>query len=359
MAASYATLEAGDAIENVTVVANGEGLASRAAKAIEILGAASVTGSSFTANYGSFKLNDDEWSTKLDRFADSDVIVRNGAVEIGLSDASRGVVENVSVNGNGTISVNATRIAQSEFRMDRSSGDFGPEGSTRAIVLAALKTIDGVSAETSGEKAYIYVMSDSITDFTAHAENANVYTYGTISGADIRADWEIYHYSVARVRNNPGAMNGIVTASHEAWLKSAVQNNVDLFDVRDVSNGGEIRAWYVRDIRSSSFDAYQHASISASGMIENTHVVVRATDYKPLDHDREATVTAAAMRDSSVTAVNKITVNVNDIDRTQLTAEAVVVKADTIDAGLITASNVSINELNAGSGVTVGGDAAS
>ena len=56
--------------------------------------------------------------------------------------------------------------------------------------------------------------------------------------------------------------------------------------------------------------------------------------------------------------VNKITVNVNDIDRTQLTAEAVVVKADTIDAGLITASNVSINELNAGSGVTVGGDAA-
>ena len=57
-------------------------------------------------------------------------------------------------------------------------------------------------------------MSDSITDLTAHAQNANVYTYGSISGADIRADWEIYHYSVALVLNNPGAMNGIVTASH-------------------------------------------------------------------------------------------------------------------------------------------------
>ena len=108
VADSYATLQAGGAIENVTVVANGNGLASRADKAIEILGAASVTGSSFTANYGSFGLNDDTWTTKLDRFADSDVIVRNGAVEIGLTDADRGVVENVSVNGNGTISVNAT-----------------------------------------------------------------------------------------------------------------------------------------------------------------------------------------------------------------------------------------------------------
>ena len=53
-----------------------------------------------------------------------------------------------------------------------------------------------------------------------------------------------------------------------------------------------------------------------------------------------------------------MTVNAGDIDRTQLTAKAVVVNADTIDAGLITASNVSINELNAGSGVTVGADAA-
>ena len=134
----------------------------------------------------------------------------------------------------------------------------------------------------------------------------------------------------------------------------------DLYDVRDVSNGGEVRATHLRNIRSGSFDAYQHVELNAGedGTIENTTVTVRSANEQPYDHDRIATLKAGRVMDTTVYSTNLVKLDAHDVDRATVTSQRVEVTADTIDAGLITAGTVIIDENTAGMGVTVGADSA-
>ena len=89
----------------------------------------------------------------------------------------------------------------------------------------------------------------------------------------------------------------------------------DLYDVRDISTAGEIRTFLIRDIRSSSFDAYQSVRLKAS----------------------------RALADTTATATGRVEVDATDVDRAVLTAGTVTVNADTIDAGLVTADKASLS----------------
>ena len=288
-------------------------------------------------------------------FGGNDIVAANGAVDIILStiapyigrkfpgEDKQTLVENINVTATGDVRVNAGRVSQSKFRLERAPY---ASGENVAVILGR-DMVSDVSVETSGfKRGYIYVLSENITDLTAHAEMSNVYTYGSVSGADIHTEANIYHHSLARAKNNRMLWNdqseslapadrghyGVVAGTYRDWLSNsksnvfvdyttdpanpvAVQKAADLYDVHDISNGGEVRAVYIRNVRSSSFDALQHVELNGDGTIENTTVSVRSPEETLLDHDRTATLKAAAVRDTTVYTTNLIKVDAGDIDR--------------------------------------------